>query len=84
MNEWCSEEDNTDGPQFISISAVKHESSSYEYSHYEILPVILSFSVFFAQIFSLLSCCQQNPRAVFFNKARDHVQARREYNVKLV
>jgi hypothetical protein len=42
------------------------------------------FLPFFDQIFSLLSCCQQNPRAVFSIKARDHVQARREYNVKLV
>jgi hypothetical protein len=50
---------------------------------YEILNVILSFSAFLAQIFSLLFCCEQNPWSVFSIKARDHVQARREYEGKI-
>lgn len=79
-----SVEDNTDGHQFISASTAKYESTNYEYINYEILPIILSFSAFLAQIFSLLFRCQQNPLSVFSIKARDHVQTRIEYEVKLV
>ena len=62
-----------------------HKRNNYEYIYCEILNVILSFSAFFGpKYFPCYSVVNKTLDLCFSITARDHLQAHREYEVKLV